>query len=94
MEASNCDVSDYHSPDNEIHTHTHTTEKVKSNAFVLFVRMYSLLPYVCVLPPQPSSTSDHICPSATPIEHSENGRCAIYLNFANLLTFFVWPASS
>lgn len=45
--------------------YTHKTERVKSDAFVLFVRMYSLLPCVCVLPPpQPSSTSDHICPSA------------------------------
>lgn len=31
--------------------------------------------------------------SAMPMEHSKNGCCAIHLNFPNLLTFFVWPAS-
>lgn len=92
MQASTCDVSSYHLPDDEIQTHC--MERVNSNTFIcqdafsatLYLWVAASLP-----PPRPWIIFVHL--PATPMEHSKNGCCAIYLNFPNLLTFFVWPAS-
>lgn len=64
-EASNCDVSRNHPPDDE--THTHCTERVNGNTFICQDVSSVALCFLCrsVPPPPPSSSSpDHICPSA------------------------------
>lgn len=94
-EAANCDVSRYHPLDDE--THTHCTERVNSNTFIC-QNVSSAALCLCAAasphrhhPPHPRIIFVHL--PATPMEHSKNGCWAIYLNFPNLLTFFVWPAS-
>lgn len=80
------------------HTHTHTGRKELKATPLCYLPGCNLCCSVfecCGVPPahppQPGIIFVHL--PATPIEHSKNGCCAIYLNFPNLLTFFVWPAS-
>lgn len=92
MQASTCDVSSYHLPDDEIQTHC--MERENSNTFICqdaFSATLCLCVAASLPPPHPQIIFVHL--PATPMEHSKNGCCAIYLNFPNLLTFFVWPAS-
>lgn len=86
-------MSDYHSAGDETHTHKLLGKGKQSHLCLSGYFLYCSM-HVCDRAlPASSSLIIFVHLPAKPMERSKKGFCAIYLNFPNLLTFFVWPVS-